>query len=241
MNPEYAAAYGDLYRRHWWWRAREALLVREIEQHQPVGGWGNLLDVGCGDGLFFDRLARFGEVWGVESDESLVPPDSRHRDRIHVGVFDASFTPNRRFGLVMMLDVLEHLRNPVAALEHVHRLLRPDGRILITVPAFPVLWTHHDDLNHHFLRYRKRSLAAVLEAAGLTMISSRYFFHWLVPVKLALRGFERLGGKDGAPTTVPAPWLNRLLLAVTRVEQIALGRLNLPFGSSLLAWCSAAG
>ncbi|HYT94425.1 MAG TPA: class I SAM-dependent methyltransferase, partial [Gemmataceae bacterium] len=78
MNPEYAAAYRNLYERHWWWRAREAMLVREIEVHQPVGGWGKVLDVGCGDGLFFDELARFGEVWGVESDESLVPAHSRH-------------------------------------------------------------------------------------------------------------------------------------------------------------------
>lgn len=241
MNPEYAAAYGDLYRRHWWWRAREEMLVSEIEQHQPAGGWGNLLDIGCGDGLLFDRLARFGEVWGVESDESLVPADSHHRDRIHVGAFDATFRPNRRFGLVMMLDVLEHLQNPVGALEYVRRLLRPDGRVLITVPAFPVLWTHHDDLNYHFVRYRKRSLAAVLEPSGLMMISSHYCFHWLVPVKLAVRAFERVGGNTSAPTAVPAPWLNRLLFALTRVEQRVLGGLDLPFGSSLLAWCAAAG
>jgi 2-polyprenyl-3-methyl-5-hydroxy-6-metoxy-1,4-benzoquinol methylase len=240
LNPEYAAAYGDLYRRHWWWRARESMLVREIQRHQPLSGWGNLLDVGCGDGLFFDQLARFGEVWGVESDESLVPADSRRRDRIHVGAFDASFSPNRRFGLVLMLDVLEHLRDPVGALEHARCLLRPGGRVLITVPAFPLLWTHHDDLNQHFVRYRKRSLAAVLEPAGLRMMSSHYCFHWLFPIKLAVRGLERLGGKDGAPATVPPSWLNRLFFALTRAEQTTVGRLDLPFGSSLLAWCAAA-
>ena len=117
----------------------------------------------------------------------------------------------------------------------------PDGRVLITVPAFPVLWTHHDDLNYHFVRYRKRSLAAVLEPSGLMMISSHYCFHWLVPVKLAVRAFERVGGNTSAPTAVPAPWLNRLLFALTRVEQRVLGGLDLPFGSSLLAWCAAAG
>ena len=240
MNPEYAAAYRNLYERHWWWRAREAMLVREIEVHQPVGGWGKVLDVGCGDGLFFDELARFGEVWGVESDESLVPAHSRHRDRIHVGPFEAGFSPEHRFGLVLMLDVLEHLPNPVAALEHAGRLLRPDGRVLITVPAFPALWTHHDDLNRHFVRYRKRSLAAVMEPAGLRMISSRYFFHWLFPVKLAVRTLEQLSRPDGRPTTVPPGWLNALLFGLTRLEQAALQRVHLPFGSSLLAWCGAA-
>jgi SAM-dependent methyltransferase len=240
LNPDYAAAYGELYRRHWWWRAREAMLVHELERHQPVGGWASLLDIGCGDGLFFDQLARFGEVWGVESDESMVPADSRHRARIHVGPFDASFKPGRRFGLVAMLDVLEHLSEPVAALEHVRRLLEPDGRLLITVPAFPLLWTHHDDLNRHFVRYRKRTLGAVLEQAGLRMLSGRYCFHWLVPVKLAVRGVERFGGKNGTPTAVPAPWLNRLLFTLTRAEHTAFRGLDLPFGSSLLAWCAAA-
>jgi SAM-dependent methyltransferase len=240
LNPEYAAAYRDLYERHWWWRAREALLVREIAEHQPAAGWGSILDVGCGDGLFFTQLARHGDVWGVESDETLVPPDSRNRSRIHVGPFDASFQPGRQFGLVVMLDVLEHLPDPVAALEHVRRLLMAEGRVLITVPAFPVLWTRHDDLNHHFVRYRKRSLRAAAERAGLRLLQARYFFQWLFPVKLLVRGAEMLSRANGAPATVPPPWINRALLGLTKIEQSTLGPLDLPFGSSLLAWCQAA-
>lgn len=241
MNPEYAAAYRTLYRQHWWWRARETILLREIERHRPPGGWTSLLDVGCGDALFFEPLARFGEVWGVESDDSLVSHDNPHRDHIYVGPFDASYDPDLRFGLVLMLDVLEHLRDPVKALEHVRRLLRPAGRVLITVPAFRMLWTRHDDLNRHFVRYDRCSLAAVLEPAGLRMISNRYCFHWLFPAKLAVRAVERLRGGNGTPAKVPAPWLNRFLLGFTRVEQEVLGPLDLPFGSSLLAWCAAAG
>jgi len=238
---EYATAYRDLYERHWWWRAREAMLVREIERLQPARRWGNVLDVGCGDGLFFGQLAHFGEVWGVESDKSLVPPDSPHRSRIHIGPFEASFKPGRLFGLVLLLDVLEHLRDPVAALAQARRLLEPQGRVLITVPAFPVLWTHHDDLNHHFVRYRKRSLAAVAGQAGLEVLYSRYCFHWLFPVKLAVRGFERLTGRSAASVTVPPTRLNRLLLGMTQFEETALRPLGLPVGSSLLAWCAAVG
>ena len=240
MIPEYAAAYRDLYERHWWWRAREPMLIREIEGHRPAAGWGSILDVGCGDGLFFDQLVRFGQVWGVESDVTLVPADSRHRGRLHLGPFDSTFKPGRRFGLVLMLDVLEHLPDPVAALRKAADLLEPGGRVLITVPAFQVLWTSHDDLNHHFVRYRRRSLDPVVERAGLRMLSSRYCFQWLFPVKLGVRVLERVGAVSGNPATVPPEWLNRTLLALTRVEQETIGRLGLPFGSSLLAWCAAA-
>ena len=241
MIPEYAAVYRDLYERHWWFRARETMLLREIESHRPAAGWSSVLDVGCGNGLFFDRLDRFGEVRGVESDESLVPADSRHRARIHLGPFDSTFEPGRRFGLVLMLDVLEHLPDPVAALRKAGGLLEPGGRVLITVPAFQLLWTSHDDLNRHFVRYRRRSLNLLVAQAGLSLLSSRYCFHWLFPVKLGVRALERLGAVSGDPATVPPPWLNRALLGLTRVEQETIGRLGLPFGSSLLAWCAAAG
>ena len=239
MIPEYAAVYRDLYERHWWFRAREPMLLREIEGHRPASGWGNVLDVGCGDGLFFDRLGAFGAVWGVEADESLVPAGSRHRARIHLGPFDPTFEPGRRFGLVLMLDVLEHLPDPVAALRKAADLLEPNGRVLITVPAFRVLWTNHDDLNRHFVRYRRRHLTAVVKEAGLVVLSDRYFFQWLFPVKLGLRLLERLGGRHSAPARVPPAWLNRVLLGLTRVEQQTIGRLRLPFGSSLMAWCAA--
>lgn len=239
MIPEYAAAYRDLYERHWWWRARESMLLREIEGHRPAAGWGSILDVGCGDGLFFDRLARFGEVWGVESDETLVPAGSRHRARIHLGSFDSGFQPGRRFDLVLMLDVLEHLADPVAALRKAAELLVPGGRVLITVPAFQVLWTGHDDLNRHFVRYRRRSLDPLIVGAGLRILSERYFFQWLFPVKLGLRALERFGVVPNAPAKLPPPWLNRVLVGVSQVEQMTIGRLGLPFGSSLLAWCAA--
>lgn len=238
MNPEYAAAYRDLYQRHWWWRAREAMLLDELERLRPAGGWGTVLDVGCGDGLFFPQLARFGEVWGVEPDESLIAPDSPHRPRIHVGPFDQSFEPGRRFGLVLMLDVLEHLPDPAAALAHARRLLQPEGRLLITVPAFPVLWTRHDELNHHYVRYRTPSLRTMAGQTGLTLLSSRYCFHWLFPVKLVVRGVERLAGKDVAPAVVPPAPLNGILFGASRLEQVAFRRFPLPFGSSLLAWCA---
>ena len=240
MIPEYAAAYRDLYERHWWWRAREPMLLREIEEHRPAAGWGSILDVGSGDGLFFDGLARLGDVWGVESDESLVPADSRHRARIHLGPFDSTFNPGRRFGLVLMLDVLEHLPDPVAALRKTADLLEPGGRVLITVPAFPVLWTSHDEVNHHLVRYRRRSLKPVIAQAGLSVLSSRYFFHWLFPAKLGVRVLERFGGAGRAHPTVPPPFLNRLLLGIARFEQYTVGRLGVPFGSSLLAWCAEA-
>ncbi|HEX6533404.1 MAG TPA: class I SAM-dependent methyltransferase, partial [Gemmatimonadaceae bacterium] len=162
MLPDYGRQYRALYERHWWWRARERWIVRALECHRPAHGWGAALDVGCGDGLFFDRLAALGcTVDGVENDAALVDPEGPHRARITVGPFDERFQPGTRYSLVLMLDVLEHLRDPLGALRHAVSLLEPGGVFLATVPAFLALWTTHDVLNQHVTRYTRRRLLAL--------------------------------------------------------------------------------
>ena len=237
MDSDYGARYRELYQRHWWWRARERVIVDALRDRLSVTGGGNVLDVGCGDGLFFDELAKLPGVRfveGVEPAADLVSPDGPHRARIHVAPFDASFDPGRRYSLIVMLDVLEHLPDPAASLRHALTLLEPDGVFLATVPAFVALWTRHDDLNHHYTRYDQSSIRALADRAGLRIDESRYFFHWTAAAKVATRIKEALIPGEPASPSVPPPLLNRALYSVSRLEEWALGSLRLPFGSSLL-------
>jgi SAM-dependent methyltransferase len=234
VDETYGRSYQRLYEEHWWWRSREAAILGILDGLRPPGGFGRILDVGCGNGLFFDRLSSFGEVEGVESSAELLDPTGRHRARIHVAPFDSGFRPGRRYGLVLMLDVLEHLPEPSAALRHALALLEPGGRIVITVPAFPALWTTHDDLNHHFTRYTKGSFARVAREAGLRIDRSHYWYQWAFPVKLAVRVAEKLLGSKPSSPSIPPPPINRALYRLSRAEQILFARLPIPFGSSLL-------
>ena len=115
---------------------REAAILREVGRLLGPGGSHNILDVGCGDGLLFDKLAPYGHVEGVEVDPLTVSADGPWRQRIHIGPFDESYRPERQFDLILMLDVLEHLPKPAAALQHAASLLSRDGVVLVTVPAF---------------------------------------------------------------------------------------------------------
>lgn len=238
MDADYGARYRELFQRHWWWRARERVILEALHTHRPASGWRTVLDVGCGDGLFFDELARLPGVQlveGVEPAADLVSPDGPHRARIHVAPFDATFDPGRRYSLIVMLDVLEHLPDPAAALRHALALLEPDGVFLATVPAFMALWTRHDDLNHHYTRFDKASFARLAAEAGLRIDEARYFFHWTAAGKIATRIREALiPGAPASPTVPPAP-VNGALYALSRMEARLLGRLPVPFGSSLLA------
>jgi SAM-dependent methyltransferase len=118
-----------------------------------------------------------------------------------------------------MLDVLEHLPDPAAALEHARSLLNPGGRLLITVPALNVLWTTHDDVNHHYIRYDRRSFRLLARNAGVELLSLRYFFHWTCPVKLLIRLKEALWKTRPAPPRVPQKLVNQLCLALSCAEQ----------------------
>jgi 2-polyprenyl-3-methyl-5-hydroxy-6-metoxy-1,4-benzoquinol methylase len=240
MDPEYSQQYAELYRSHWWWRAREVFILRNLDALVPTGGWNRILDVGCGDGLTLGILTRFGrEVEGLEADPAIVSQATAQRFRIHIGMLDQEFAPEGRFDLITMFDVLEHIQDPVAALQRCREILAPGGSLLITVPAFRSLWTHHDDVNHHFTRYTRRSLTEVLQRAGLSSTMSRYFFHWLVLPKLAIRAHERLFKGRPSVTRIPSPAVNRGLTELCTLEQKTVTRLRIIPGTSLLTLASS--
>lgn len=241
MEADYARQYRDLYMRHWWWRSREEAILEVLHRQFPPNAGLQILDVGCGDGLFFDRLAEFGQVEGVEPDERLVAPQSRYRARIRIAPFDQNFRPSKSYSLVLMLDVLEHIENPVEALRHAYSLLEPGGALLVTVPAFQSLWTHHDAINHHHTRYRRKTLDPLLRQAGFSILEERYWFQWIWPVKLALRLSEKLLHRPSAIESVPPAWINQLLYRISRIEHRTLGAVGVPFGTTLMSFCRKQG
>jgi SAM-dependent methyltransferase len=233
VDPSYAHRYRDLAVRHWWWRARNECVRGYVSRIVAGRGDQSILDIGCGDGVLFPFLSEFGEVDGIEPDEAVVSPESPWRNRIQLRPFDESFRPGYRYDLILMLDVLEHFANPAQALRHVQSLLKDDGRLLITVPAFRLLWTHHDELNRHFFRFRKSQIQALARQTRLEVLESRYLFQWLFFAKLVERAKERLTGPS-PPERVPGDGLNNALYRLSVTEQRLRG-LGLPFGSSLLA------
>jgi SAM-dependent methyltransferase len=235
LDPKYAEQYHELFEKHWWWRARAELIIEILQRLRPSTGWKYILDVGCGDGLFFPRLRQFGTVEGIEPSLSTKNASNADGYSIFTGPFDQNFQPPHKYSLILMLDVLEHLEDPMGALRHACTLLEPNGTLLITVPAFMSLWTNHDVLNHHFTRYTKKSLRQLTAKAGLRVIEARYFFHWMYVAKFIVHVFEYAFHPEAKLPHVPRAVINRLLYMVSRVEQKMFAKLTIPMGSSLIA------
>jgi SAM-dependent methyltransferase len=236
MDPRYGASYARLYRDHWWWRAREEYLTRLLDRLVGSSGAGATFDFGCGDGLFLPILQRYSRERprGLETDTSLINPRGEWADRITTGALVDDPAEHARYGLIVALDVLEHIEHPAPVMEILRGRLRPGGWFIATVPAFKQLWTAHDEVNHHYRRYRLHELDALVRGSGLEIVESRYFFVWLAVVKWAVALKERVIKTEPMPPAVPPAPLNAAALTLARLEQRLLGSADPPFGSSAI-------
>ena len=139
-----------------------------------------VLDIGCGGGLLFEKLEQFGEVEGVEVDVGMKTGIESVDTRIHWGPIE-TFQPAHQYTAVLMLDVLEHLQDPAEGLRHALRVLEPGGVLVVTVPALPILWTSHDVINEHLVRYTRRTLGVLAAQTGFSPNASSTSFIGLLP------------------------------------------------------------
>jgi 2-polyprenyl-3-methyl-5-hydroxy-6-metoxy-1,4-benzoquinol methylase len=178
-------------RRHWWFRARREILVALARRWVPPGG--RVLDLGCGTGFFLEALAGTHEVRGLDA-SPLAVAMSRVRGLAGVAegtAEDLSAVADERFDLVTLLDVIEHLDDDLGALRRARALLKPGGRLLVTVPAYPALWSYHDERNRHRRRYRRTPLRNLCATAGLTAVHATHFNAALLPLAWAARAWRR--------------------------------------------------
>jgi SAM-dependent methyltransferase len=225
---------------HWWYRGRRRLLDRVIAQMALRPG-ARILDAGCGSGRNMVELARYGSVAGVEvSPESAGVAREREVGQVVEGSIDAMPFADGSFDLAVCLDVIEHLEDDRAALVELRRVIAPGGALLVTVPAYPWLWSSHDTINQHQRRYTRRSLLAAAEGAGWRAERVTYFNSLLLPVAIAMRALARV--RPAESETSPDLWippapLNRLLEQPLHLEAAIIGHNGhaLPAGLSLLA------
>jgi SAM-dependent methyltransferase len=224
---------------HWWYRGRRRIIRAEL-QRIPLPARAQVLDAGCGSGRTLQDLVEYGEVSGIELHEDAAQvARSRGHGEVRVGRLEALPWPDASFDLITCLDVIEHTPDDRVALAELRRVCRPGGWLLVTVPAYPALWSLHDEANHHYRRYSRVALAEVARASGWAVERLSSFNSVLLApaaaVRLAQRRFGTHNGYSNDLAIGPA-WLNDVLEAPLTLEAswLARGR-TLPFGLSLVA------
>jgi SAM-dependent methyltransferase len=238
MDPSLYEQHFRLEDHHWWFVARRRLVLQELARHGGESP-GPILDLGCGTGGMLTYLRTFASSVGVDS-----APEAAEACRTRGVPFALGWgtqLPFRdgTFGTVTALDVIEHVPDHVGILNEIHRVLRPGGLLLATVPAYQFLWSRHDELNHHQRRYRRSRLRAVLEATDFHIVKLSYYNMLLFPaavLRKALMRFSRAEGPASHLDEVPGP-INTLLTGILVGERPLVRRWDLPFGASII--CAA--
>jgi SAM-dependent methyltransferase len=169
----------------WWYDTRNYVLRLALRRF-PVDGV--LWDVGSGSGIVTEYLMREGwRAVGVEPNAHGAQISASRGVPSICGVLDDLALPDNSLAGVGMFDVLEHLDDRRAMLTEVHRVLKPGGRMYLTLPALQSLWTGFDEADGHRLRYSRATIRDEVERVGLTIEYDRYFFLLSLPVLFLVR------------------------------------------------------
>lgn len=176
--------------RHFWFRRRRSLIAHLIATRVPDAT--SFCEVGCGNGSVLAHLATTlpdlrlcgvdASLAGLRHARRRLPPGTR---LLQADATDLPLTGE--FDAAGVFDVLEHLDDDEAVLHSLHRALRPGGRLFITVPQHPWLWSWVDDASHHRRRYRRCELVARLRGAGFAVEHCTSYLVWLMPTLLLTR------------------------------------------------------
>lgn len=226
----------ELEDRYWWFVARRRLalsLLRDVSpQPRPT-----VLDLGCGTGVVLGELELWAEPVGVDfSPLALGFCKRRGLRRLIAARGERLPFRSASFDAVVALDILEHIPDDQAAFREAFRVLKPGGALVLSVPAFRVLWGPHDVALMHQRRYRLGQVEGLLRSAGFEVRRISYSIFLLFPLVLLIRLAEKFKGGEPKASLPKVPgWLNSLLVGLQAIETGWIRRRRLPWGSSVVA------
>jgi SAM-dependent methyltransferase len=186
------------FRRHPWEIARARFFAQTVAGAIPVGRPVQVLDVGAGDGYLARQVL---EALPVGSGVTCVDANYTERELAALaspslaGLVFSRARPAQRFDVILMLDVIEHVADDRAFLAQIlDDGLLAGGAVVVSVPAWDLLYGPHDLALKHFRRYQPAQCRALLEAAGLEIVRDGGLFHSLLVPRILQRIAEAMRG-----------------------------------------------
>ena len=236
MDTSLYKKFNKIQNTHWWFRAKKHIVLYLIDKLHLSLNHGNILDIGCGGGLMLEALQKYGNVTGMDSSkESLLFCREIFTGALEFGGFPDNIPRfERKFNLITMLDVLEHIEKDDETLLKLRNLLDKNGHLVLTVPAHMHLWSNFDVLNHHKRRYELAKLIEKVESAGYEIVKASYYNFFLYPVVYFSRMLSNIFKVNKDELEIPNLFINELLFKIFSFESLMLKLFRLPYGVSII-------
>jgi SAM-dependent methyltransferase len=231
----------------WWHRVRR-LLATQLLVRAGLAPGACAIDIGCGPGGTFElyRQLDVGLAIGFDRSNRALDLAGQRATNAALVCADASARlpfADRCANLVTIFGVLNHdwIKDEGAVFREARRILKPEGIVFVTEPAFPSLMRGMDRFGMTRKRYRPGELARAAQAAGLAVVREGHFAAWAFLPAWILARVERLtrprsDGADALPLDLKLPpaWLNRLFYGLGRIEVAAiLAGVRFPVGVTM--------
>ncbi len=232
------SAYKELFeaeKKNWWFLGRKEQSLMLLRKFLPKNKL-KILDAGCGTGASIEFLKEFGDVQGIDiSPKAIAFCQKKGLKNVSIGdIRDLPFGKNE-FDLVIGLDVLEHVNENKKAVSEFNRILKRNGFLLLTVPAFDFLWTGRDEYMMHKKRFSRPELQKLLEKSGFKVIKISYrglFYFFPLRIRILLFG-TNVGYKSR--NVINTNWLlNAVFAFFLKIEGFFMQFIDFPLGTAII-------
>lgn len=217
---------------HWYYKSKAAALSKCLGSNR----YASMLDIGAGSGFFSRYLLNKGSV------TSVTCVDPNYSQEFSTKVNNRALEYRRTIEksnakLVLMMDVIEHVDNDSELVQKYSNMVPRGTTVVISVPAFNILWSKHDTFLGHKRRYTRRALIKTVEATGLKVTHASYYFGFLLPIVAVTRIWARyFATTEKSQLQVHHPIINKILHTICLLE-LPLFRFN--YFAGLSVFCIA--
>lgn len=215
---------------YFWFKANNNLLdilVQSLNKQNL-----KILNIGSGIGGELEILNKYGDVYIIDINKNSLKLISKHliHEKKLCDVCTISY-PNNFFDLVISFDVFEHVNDDKKAVAEIKRILKPDGLLIFSVPAFQILFSNHDKALNHKRRYTIKIIKRLFKDFNQVRLGYWNFFLFL-PV--AIGRLINKNSKPGLNGKNLSGVINSLLYRLLQFENFLIKKkINFPIGLSI--------
>ena len=223
---------------HWYYQSKKLPLIAYTKKILQKTTGITIVDVGSGSGFFALLLenefpTQIKKVYMVDINYTPEEINATKNQKIEKTLRIPNKIEN---GLVIMMDVLEHLEDDLKMLCDIKAATSGNNNnFFITVPAFNSLWSGHDDYLGHYRRYKIDTLTSVLNKAKFNIEKSYYLYGTLFPVAYVMRKWNNMKKKEADSSMKPSGNLVNAVLLNYNAMEMKVARGNKMFGITCVA------